>query len=333
MKYAVVGLGAVGSFVGGLLAKSGENIVFIGKSNQVKILNEKGLKIKGYTRNEILIKNINASSDFSDLKDVDVIFICVKSQDTETLATELKNNLKESAIIISLQNGVRNSHTLENITKQKALSGVILFNTVYSDPGAVDVTVNGGLLIECPKSVNCEFVNALKNAGFRVKTTEKIQGYIYSKLIVNLQIAVTSLTGHTITESITDKSSREILVATMNEGIEILEKSGIKLETLPEINPIKIMQRMEKLNSFFIKIGSKFMGIKENARNSMWQSLSRRKPTEIDYINGEIIRIAKANGLSAPINSKLVELVKKAEKEKKIKKYTSLELKKILNLL
>ena len=333
MKYAVIGLGAVGNIVGGILKKSEKNVVLIGKENQVDIINKNGIKINGIN-GSLSIENPNASSDLSYLKDVDFIIICVKSYDTQNLANQIKQHIKKTALILSLQNGVKNSSVIYKITGNKVISGVVLFNALFLKPGESTLTIRGGLLIEDEKS-NSEAIEDLINCfnmrGLTSKSVKNIEGFQYSKLIVNLQNAVTALTGQTIKESIIDSNSRSVLIASMKEGLYILEKSGISIETLPDMDPKKIIKRLSSYNSIFLRIGSKILKLK-NARTSMWQSLSRGKSTEIDYINGEIVSLARKNNLKAPINEKLVELLKEAENKHSIKSFEPSELKKLLNI-
>ena len=332
MKYAVIGLGAVGSIVGGLLSKVEQDVVLIGKENQVEIINKNGLKLEGIN-GSTLVKNVYASSDYKKLVDCDVIIVCVKSQDTQSLANSLKGAIKKSALILSLQNGVRNSEILKNTTGNKAISGVVLFNAFYSEPGVVFLTIKGGLFLEYDEGfsdVLNVLVNSFKEAGLDSKIVEDVDGFLWNKLIVNLQNAVTALTGQTIKESIVDKNSRAILVATMKEGISIIEQSGVQLKTLPGFDSKKMVRRLSLFNSTLLKVGSRFMDLKENARTSMWQSIHRGKSTEIDFINGEIVKLAKKNNLKAPINSKLVELIKEAEKKHIVKSFKPFELKEIL---
>jgi 2-dehydropantoate 2-reductase len=127
MKYAVIGLGAVGTIVGGILKKAGEDVVLIGKKNQIDIINQNGLKINGIN-GSLIIKDVNASSDFSSIEESDIIIICVKSYDTKTVANQIKKHLKKAALIISFQNGIRNSDLLKKITGNEVISGIILFN-------------------------------------------------------------------------------------------------------------------------------------------------------------------------------------------------------------
>ena len=330
MKYGVIGLGAVGSIIGGLLAETLKNdVVLIGKPYQVDVIQKKGIKIIGLDKK---IENIQITSEFSEIKNLDVIFLCVKSQDTETVANQIKNHLKKTALIVSLQNGVRNKEIISKITGKTVLAGIVLFNAVYQNPGIVNLAIKGGILLENHEKNAENISNVLNRAGIKTILVDNINGFLWSKLILNLQIAVTALTGQTIKESIIDEDSRNIIIETMKEGIKIVEKSGIHLEKLPGADPKKIIKRLERYNSLTLKIGSIFIGVKKNARNSMWQSLSRGRPTEIDYINGEIVNLAKKNNLKAPINTKLVELVKQAEKNPVFKNIKPTELKKILGL-
>jgi 2-dehydropantoate 2-reductase len=334
MKYAVLGLGAVGSIIGGILAKSGKKIIFIGKNNQVEEISKKGLKINGIN-NLILLENIDVSTDLSKISDSDVIIICVKSNDTKFLAEELKKFIKKSSIIISLQNGVRNSEILKDATGNTVFSGIVLFNALYLAPGEVSLTLKGGIVLETDslyKEKVKDFIEALIKFGIEVKLETKIQGYLWSKLVLNLQNAVSALTDQTIKESIINKDSRAIIIATMNEGLNILQKSNIPHKTLPDIDPKVTIRRLKILNSVLLRLGSRILKLDESARSSMWQSLYRGRPTEIEHINGEIVNLAKENKIDAPINKKLVELIKEAEKSKKKISYEPSKLKEILNI-
>jgi 2-dehydropantoate 2-reductase len=324
MRYAVVGLGAVGSLLGGLLAKTGDNITLIGKKNQVDVIKKNGITIDGVH----IIENLHVADKFSSLTDVDVVFVCVKSYDTIELALKIKKYLKKSALIVSMQNGVGNARQLEGITGVKTLSSVVLFNAIYKRAGNVTLTMKGGLLLENNKEIH----KVLKKAGFKVEIIYDIYTALWSKLVLNLQIAVTALTGQSIKESIKDRVSRKIIISTMNEGLWIVKRSEIRLKALPKVDPRKMIWILKTGGFLSNMLSSHIIGLKENARNSMWQSLSRCKPTEIDYINGEIVNLAKQNNLKAPINTKLVELIKEAERKHLTKSFEPNELKKILKI-
>lgn len=334
MKYAVIGLGAVGTVIGGLLIHAGEQVVLIGKPAQIEKLRKQGIFIKGLKRMDRMYSD-EVSSDLSHVQKGDTVFICVKSQDTHALAEQIRGHLKDTASLISLQNGIHNATELNTLTGKTALAGIVLFNAVYQEPGEVEVTLKSGLLLEShpDHQETLQHISSLFSMnGIHTILMEDIKGYQWSKLLVNLQMAVTALTGQTIKESILDRDTRDILAATIKEGISVCEQAGITLHTLPDIDPQKMLWRMSTLPPFLLKVGSHFMGLKEGARNSMWQSLSRGKPTEIDYINGEIVELAQQHNLKAPINQKLVDLIKKAEQTHATKSFQPAALKRCLGV-
>ena len=334
MKYAVIGLGAVGTVIGGLLTHAGEDVVLIGKPAQVEKLQKQGIFIRGLKGMDRMHAD-QVSSDVSHVQKADVVFICVKSQDTQPLAEQLRGHLKDTALLVSLQNGIHNATVLKRHTGKPTVAGIVLFNAVYHQPGEVNVALKGDLLLDRhPDHLETlEQISSLfSRNGIHTTLMEDIRGYQWSKLLVNLQIAVTALTGQTIKKSILDRDTRNILVATMKEGVSVCEQAGIPLHTLPDIDPQKMLWRLSTLPPLILKMGSYFMGIKEGARNSMWQSLSRGKPTEIDYINGEIVKLAQQHNIKAPINQKLVDLIKKAEQTHSTKSFQPAALKQCLGV-
>jgi 2-dehydropantoate 2-reductase len=195
--------------------------------------------------------------------------------------------------------------------------------------------MKGGILLEHDgkyENVVKPILSSLNKEGFKSRTVQNIEGFLWSKLILNLQNPITALTGQTIKQSILNKTTRQILIATIGEGMNVADNSGIKLEKLPNINPRSILRWLNLFNSSILKIGTRLIRLNENAKNSMAQSLSRGKQTEIDFINGEIVNLAKQNNLKSPINKKLVELVKQAERKRSIKSFEPSKLMKILNL-
>jgi len=243
--------------------------------------------------------------------------------------------LKKPVIIISLQNGVHNAEFAEEVCGFKIFSSVVLFNSVCQKEGFVLLTMKGRILLENAKGyekVLLQIARALKKARINVKLVDDIHAACWSKLVLNLQIAITALTGQTIYESLTNRISRKIIIATLKEGLQIAKHSKLRLSTLPVVDPRWMIWMLQILGPFSPVLSSLFLKMKKNARNSLWQSLIQGKKTEIDYINGEIIHLARQQNLQAPINTKLVELVKEAEGKSPLKYITPNRLQKLLNI-
>ncbi|MEF8879376.1 MAG: 2-dehydropantoate 2-reductase [Candidatus Thermoplasmatota archaeon] len=331
MRFAVIGLGAVGTAVGGLLSNYEKDVVLIGKKPQVEKINKNGIEIY-LKRDKIKVHNPVVSSNLETLEDIDVVFICVKSQDTEKLAKDLKKNIGKKTIIVSLQNGVRNKDFLKRHLKNEVLLSVVLFNVLYLEPGKVKITMPGCLYLQKTKKSSRKISEKLNQAGLKTKTVDNIKGYLWSKLIFNVQNAVTALTGQTLRDSFINRDSKKIIIEILNESLDIADNTDIETKKLPRFDPKKLIFKLRFLNSFLLKIGISLIGLNQNAKNSMQQSLLRNKKTEIDYINGEIVRLAEKNNLHAPLNYKLVELVKKVEEDKSYKKINPKKLRGILDL-
>ena len=327
MRYAVIGPGAIGSIIYSILADKGDTILIV-KPYQLKILKEKGLKIKEFNKSFRRIRNVNVTSSFSKLKEVDVIFLCVKSTNTREVAKKLRGNIRKNVLIISLQNGVTNADIVNDITGAVSIQGVITFNATLKEIGEVLLTMKGSIFLQDNRGFE-KVLNDIKeifnSSSIKIKLVDDIQSLVWSKLIINLQNAITAITGQTIRQSLIDPISRKIIYHTLEEGIKVVEKKGVKLGFSFVLNP-KLLLFLLRLPTFFIRFGVRLMRIESDAKSSMLQSVLRGKQTEVDFLNGEIDKLARNMGLRAPINKKLVQIIKETEKRKKIKFMSPLEL-------
>ncbi len=327
MRYAVIGPGAIGSIIYCILEDK-RDAILITKPYQLKILKEKGLKIKEFNKTVRTIRNVNVTSSFPKLKEVDVIFLCVKSTNTKEVAKKIKGNVKKSALIISLQNGVRNTDILSKITGITSIPGVVTFNATLNEIGEVLLTMKGNIYLQNNKEFEY-ILNDIKeifnSSSIKIKLVDDITSLAWSKLVINLQNAITAITGQTIMESLIDSISRKIIYHTLKEGIEVVEKKGVKLGFSFILNP-KLLLFLLRLPTFFIRFGVRLMRIESDAKSSMLQSILRGKPTEIEFLNGEIDKLARNMGLKAPINRELVQIVKEMERKKEHRFMPPLEL-------
>ena len=327
MKYAVIGPGAIGSIIYYILEDK-RDAILITKPYQLKILKEKGLKIKEFNKTVRTIRNVNVTSSFPKLKEVDVIFLCVKSTDTREVAEKIKGNVKKSALIISLQNGVRNTDILSKITGITSIPGVVTFNATLNEIGEVLLTMKGNIYLQNNKEFEYilnDIREIFNSSSIKIKLVDDITSLAWSKLVINLQNAITAITGQTIRQSLIDPISRKIIYHTLEEGIKVVEKKGVKLGFSFVLNP-KLLLFLLRLPTFFIRFGVRLMRIESDAKSSMLQSILRGKQTEVEFLNGEIDKLARNMGLRAPINKKLVQIIKEMEKRKKIKFMSPLEL-------
>ena len=294
MKIVVMGAGAIGSLFGGLLALRGEDVLLVGRRSHVDAINSRGLKISGMTD---AIVHVRASTH---PEEGDLILFTVKSYDTEKAASSLIIN--DDTIVLSLQNGLGNEEKIaEVVGREHVIGGVTSYGALFLEPGHVSHTGIGETVIgELDGSITervSRLSDLLNKAGIRTSVTDSIKRKIWEKLVVNAGInAITAITGVNNGKLLEIPQLRELMRYASLEAVEVGRKQGIDLG-------YDLIDRVEEVAR----------RTAEN-RSSMLQDISRGKKTEIDAINGMIVRLGEEVGVDTPVNRILTLLVRGIEK-------------------
>lgn len=300
MKTIIYGAGGIGCVIGGHLSMAGYDVVLIGRPGRVKVINEKGLGLvtpSGIYNNRIPAVTVPEKIDF---KPDDLVFFCMKSQDTAHAVDDLKKAVYDVPVFC-FQNGVRNEEIVSGKFKDVYQVMVRVGADYLEDEKVLCRRDPPGWFIisRYPEGTDDNTEKAaeiLRDAGFYVKTVEDAMPYKWGKLLVNTWNAVDALC------SGDSRQIRELMKKVEKESVSIMEKAGIKwisqeetANNWPDITaPLK-----GQLNSV--------------PHSSTWQSLARaRGSVETDFLNGEFVRLAEKMGIKAPINEKLLELMKQA---------------------
>ncbi|HEC56797.1 MAG TPA: 2-dehydropantoate 2-reductase [Candidatus Syntrophoarchaeum butanivorans] len=294
MKIVVMGAGAIGSLFGGLLALRGEDVLLVGRRSHVDAINSRGLKISGMTD---AIVHVRASTH---PEEGDLILFTVKSYDTEKAASSLIIN--DDTIVLSLQNGLGNEEKIaEVVGREHVIGGVTSYGALFLEPGHVSHTGIGETVIgELDGSITervSRLSDLLNKAGIMTSVTDSIKRKIWEKLVVNVGInAITAITGVKNGKLLEIPQLRELMRYASLEAVEVGRKQGIDLG-------YDLIDRVEEVAR----------RTAEN-RSSMLQDISRGKKTEIDAINGMIVRLGEEVGVDTPVNRILTLLVRGIEK-------------------
>ena len=319
MKIIIYGAGGIGCVIGGHLSRAGYDVVLIGRPGRVNIINEKGLGLvtpSGVFNNKIPAVTEPKMIDFD--KD-DLVFFCMKGQDTESAVNDLKK-VVDDIPVFCFQNGVRNEEIVAGRFKD-VYQVMVRVGAEYLDDEKVLARRDppGWFIISrYPKGMDNKMEAAaeiLRNAGFFVKTVEDAMPYKWGKLLVNTFNAVDALC------SGDRKQIREVMEKVMQESVSIMEKAGIRW-----------VSQEETANSW-PEITAPLKGqLTSVPHSSTWQSLARSQGSvETDFLNGEFVRLAEKTGMKAPLNKKLMELMKQAaENNDPHGKYTVQELRDLL---
>jgi 2-dehydropantoate 2-reductase len=321
MKIGVVGAGAIGCWVGGRLAAGKEDVLFVGRGRTKRDLEANGLTVLdpagGGAPVAIAKEDVRIVLDPQEARDRDVILVCVKSAQTEEVAKDLARVLDgKRALVASMQNGVRNAETLrEHLGEHVVLGGIVEFNVVAKDGGEYRRTTTGSLVFEHtddPRLV--ELGAALGRAGITHVVATDIRAIQWSKLMMNVNNAVGALTDVPTQRLIFEEPYRRIVRALIEESLRVLDRAGVKPARLGPLPP-KAFPYLLRLPTPIVKLLSRVqVSIDPEARSSMWDDLTRGRLTEVDFLNGEIVRLARSCGTEAPLNERVVSLVHGAER-------------------
>ncbi len=320
LKVGIFGAGAVGSYIGGKLATEGLEVVLFGRARAMADLEASGLFLQDMNRPSVKVATgkLALRSEASALANCGVVLCCVKSAQTAEAASILAGVLPPGAIVVSMQNGVGNADELrKGLTRgPSVLGGIVGFNVVSLPGGTFQRATTGALVIEASADPRItELARGLTAGKLEVELTRDIRAVQWSKLIMNLNNAIGALTDAPTRELIFGKGYRRILAAVMAESLTVLRAAKIRPARLGPLPP-RLFPLMLRLPTPLLRIvAGAQLKIDPEARSSMWQDVSRGRLTEVDYLNGEIVRLAASCGARAPFNQRIVELIHDVEKK------------------
>jgi 2-dehydropantoate 2-reductase len=161
--------------------------------------------------------------------------------------------------------------------------------------------------------VEAPLVAALSAAGLPARAHPDMIGIMWGKLLLNLNNPVNALAGVPLREELANRTYRRVFAACMKEGLRALSVAGIVPRIDQPLRPWLVPTLLGLPNVLFRQVAARMIRIDPQARSSMWEDLERGRTTEVDALNGEIVRLAARAGLPAPVNAAIVALIKEAE--------------------
>ena len=297
-KVAVMGAGAVGCYYGGMLARAGHEVVLIARPQHVEAIARDGLRMQTKTFDEPV--RLAASTDPGAVRDARLVLFCVKSTDTETAGAQLRPYLPADALVLCLQNGVDNADRLRSVLPQHAVAAAVVYvATEMAGAGHVRHHGRGELVIEPvdTQATSSEAVaQALIAAGVPTEISPNVRGALWAKLILNCAYnAVSAITQLPYGKTVAGEGVKDVMRDVVAECLAVAQAEGVQLPGDVDAAVRKIAETMPSQYS------------------STAQDLARGKHSEIDYLNGLIVRRGEALGVATPANRVLWALVKLLE--------------------
>ena len=304
-RIAVLGAGAVGCYFGGMLARAGAPVTLIGRPHHVEPLARNGLFFDGLHFQEQI--PVSASTEVSAARDAEIVLFCVKTLDTEEAAISLAPHLAPGAAVISLQNGVDNVERIRSAAKIDAIAAVVYVAAAMTAPGRVKHSGRGDLILgDLPgrgeedgnRQRQLERIATLfERAGVPCRVSENVEGELWTKMIINCTYnAISALGRARYHRAAGNPWTREVMVKVIQEAIAVARAAGVRL---PDINMVETVLKISETMA--------------NATSSTAQDLARGKRTEIDSLNGYLVRRGTELGIATPVNQTLHALVKLLE--------------------
>lgn len=312
-KIVVAGAGAIGCFVGGMLAGAGRQVALLARPRVIEEIERNGLRLTGFDGSDRVIApdRLTLSDNPEIFRDASIILVTVKSADTPGVADLVAEYASQNAVVVSLQNGVGNVAELRaRLPGRTVLAAMVPFNAMSRGEGRFHRGSSGDIVIERDAANTAA---RLSIQGLVFQPSDDIAGVQWGKLIVNLTNALNALSGLPLREQMAQRAWRRLFADQMAEGLAVLKAAGIRPVSATPI-PAGLMPHLLRLpNGLFRVVLGRTMKIDPQARSSMSDDLQRGRRTEIDYLQGVIVDMAQRHGCDVPLSHAVIARVKEAE--------------------
>jgi len=306
MRIVVLGAGALGGFIGARLAEGGQEVTLLDANiARAQLLNEEGLYLSEADKGERLVR-VRVATSVDGMPPADLLFVAVKSYQTEDAVRGALPVIGERTWILSTQNGIGNVERIRRVVdSSRILTGITFHSIQHTGPNRMRYRTGIKPIqmapFDGPVTDEVQAIGAMFNAaGLKTEVVSRLDDVVWQKLVHNAVVnPVSALSGMTCSELLEDADMQAFMRALCLEIAGVMRARGTRLED--EKDPYAPVVRSQK-------------ALGKN-RPSMWQDLVRGFRTEIDAMNGGIVAEAERLGMSAPLNWAVVQLVHSRERQ------------------
>jgi len=328
MKICIIGVGAIGGLIAAYLKSKARNVVAIATTDQLRAIRQDGIHVNGVKGEFWLDLDVRDKVQMN----FDLVILAVKTQDIQKVIEDNRQFLEKS-LIMTTQNGLQAERIIaRNFDPANIISSIVMFGSTYLKPGYITHNFDGKWIIGRPFTKNDDKLAQIKyelDPAFDVVIVENIMAMKWTKLFLNLNNCLPALVGMSMQETFSDLEMAKLGILLLKEAFRVVDNEKIKLENLPDFNIEKyrglVAMPLDEAAKLFSQI---MVGLsKEPLYGSILQSIKRNRPSEIDYINGEIVKVGAMGLEGAVLNTRITNLVHQVERTKKF--FTIEELKKM----
>lgn len=309
----VYGTGSVGGYLGGRLYGHAA-VRFIARARMAETLRAHGITLTdlhGFHR-VIAGDALDIAASPADAA-APLVLVTVKSGDTAHAARELADVLPPGTVVISFQNGLRNTETLrEALPGCVVLAGMVPFNVVQRGPGEFHQGSGGTLMVEDHPAL-AQNLSRFDAAGLPLELRSDMPAVQRAKLLFNLNNAINALSGLPLREELSQRAWRRCLALAQREALDTFAALQLPVARLTPLPPRWLPSVLSLPDALFARVASRMLAIDPWARSSTWEDLQAGRRTEVDALHGAVVALAGEVGRRAPVNERIIELVRAAE--------------------
>jgi 2-dehydropantoate 2-reductase len=294
LQVAVMGAGAVGCYFGGMLARAGHDVTLVARPAHADAVQRDGLRMETRTFDEHV--RLRAVTGAEGARDADLVLFCVKSMDTEEAGRQIAPFLRPDTLVLCLQNGVDNADRLRAVLPERPVAAAVVYvATEMAGPGHLRHHGRGELVIE-PAPGSERAAQALAAAGVPTEISANVRGALWMKLLLNCAYnAISAIAQQPYGRNVAGEGIWEVMHDVVDECLAVARADGVEIPGDAHAATRKLVESMPSQYS------------------STAQDLARGKPTEIDFLNGYVVRRGQALGVPTPANRVLWALDKLLE--------------------
>ncbi|NNE53918.1 MAG: 2-dehydropantoate 2-reductase, partial [Sulfitobacter sp.] len=241
----------------------------------------------------------------------DVILVTVKSQNTEEMAYLIGKHARPGCPVVSLQNGLANARLLRTaLPGYDVRASMVPFNVVPMGQGGFHRATSGDLVIEAGEG---DLADLLSVPNLSVMESRDIEAIQWGKFLINLNNALNALSGLTVQAQLRNRAWRRLMADQWKEALGVLRAHGIAPASTTPVSVATVPFILKLPTPLFMRVAAAMLTIDPQARTSMSLDLMGGRKTEIEDLQGEVVRMGREKGIPTPICALVADLIETAE--------------------